>query len=150
MYDCAYDLNEAPYLENVGQTICYYDGFYYDIMGSIQEPPFDKSIPPYIIVCKQDQQKVDIHTSDVKICRLCMDKPEYLDSEYDIEKYRLNDKEIYQLILCLNQKYYCKALNNRLFDRFWDYLLYEYNRIYDINTDDYIHIPDYFKLIKRN
>ena len=150
MYSCAYDLNEAPYLETVGQVIYYYNDFYYDIMGSIQEPPFDKSILPYIIVCKQDQQKIDILTSDIKICRLCMDKPEYLDSEYDIEKYRLNYDEINQLILCLNQKYYCKALNNKLFDRFWDYLLYEYNRIYEIDITKYITIPNYFELYKRN
>lgn len=150
MYSCAYDLNEAPYLETVGQIIYYYNDFYYDIMGSIQEPPFDKSIPPYIIVCKQDQQKIDLDTSDVKICRLYMDKPEYLDSEYDIEKYRLNCDEINQLMLYLNQKYYCKALNNKLFDRFWDYLLYEYNRTYEIDVTKYINIPNYFELYKRN
>ena len=118
MYECAYDLNEAPYLENVGQIMYQYNGFYYDIMGSIQEPPFDESIPPYIIICKQDQQKVDLDTSDVKICRLYMDIPKYLDSEYDIDKYRLDSDEIDQLILNLNKEYQCNALNGILFNRF--------------------------------
>lgn len=149
MYECAYDLNEAPYLENVGQIMYQYNGFYYDIMGSIQEPPFNKSIPPYIIVCKQDQQKVDLDTSDIKICRLCMNKPEYLDSEYDTDKYKLNDGEIDCVLLNLNKKYYCRALNNRLFNRFWDYLLYEYNRYYEINISNYINIPDYAALYER-
>lgn len=147
MYKWACDLNEAPYLECVAQTFYQHNDFYYNVLGSIQEPPFDLSIPPYLIICKQDQPEIDLYTSDIKICRLYMDKPEYLDSEYDTEKYRLTNDEISQLILHLNQKYCCNVLNNRMFDRFWDYLLHEYNRIYEKDMSNYIDIPNYFKLL---
>ena len=150
MYNCAYDLNEAPDLENVGQIIYYYNGFYYNIMGPIQEPPFNKLIPLYIEICKQNQLEIDIYNSDIEICRLHMNKPEYIDSEYDVNKFRLNKEEIDQLMIQLNKEYYCNTLNNRQFDRFWDYLLYQYNKIYEKDINDYINIPNYYELYKED
>ena len=98
MYNCAYDLNEAPNLENIGEISFKYNGYSYSVIGIIQDPPLDLGIEIYLGVLKSKKDLLDFSKDPNDFCRISIRYPKYIDSEYDIDKFRLNNNEISKLL----------------------------------------------------
>ena len=59
MYSCAYDLNEAPNLENIGEISFKYNGYSYSVIGIIHDPQLDIGIEISLVVFQSKNDLVD-------------------------------------------------------------------------------------------
>lgn len=147
MYRCADDLNEAYGLGNIGNITFKYKEYTYTIFGIIQDPPIDPNIDVYLAILRHKKDMIDFYNEPCDICRLSMTEPKYIYSEYDIEKYNLNNDELNKIIEILTSEYH-DTWYNRTYDSFWDYLMEEYQNIYGIDITKYEKIPNY-KLLEK-
>lgn len=148
MYSCAYDLNEAPNLENIGEISFKYNGYSYSVIGIIQDPQLDLGIEIYLGVLKSKKDLLDFSKDPNDFCRISIGDPKYIDSEYDIDKFRLSNDEISKLIEILSKEYY-DSWNFKQYNSFWEYILNEYSDRYGIDVRK-LKMPDYMKLIGKD
>ena len=147
LYRCAEDLNETAFLELLGEVNYEFNGYWFTIGGGFQDPPMDRSIPEYLILIRRKEMKYNEYDINNDICRISLYKPEYIDSEYDLEKFILSKDEIYKMIEVLNTPHYdeWKKIHHK---RLWDYIKDQYLDLDKSEPfiDPNAEIPDYTKL----